>query len=167
MGQPGIVDILTTIDPLEFTVDTGLTEVQLIAVPWNSLFENGNGIPGDSKFQMRDNVILESIALRLPFCFTFGTGIPRIQLQFQDQAFNVGQIAELGYGTKIPLPDVEIDIGAYIPMTPVDAGTLAQGFYVGDASINISMIGVPDSLDETVQTVDIMLKVRHTLPMTN
>lgn len=165
MGQPGIVDILTTTEPLEFIVDTAATEVQVIGANWDSRFRNGNN---DDLFLMQDNVILESIALRLPYCFTVSTGVPLFEFLFQDQALTTGPIVELGAFTKIPLPDVEIPLSAYIPMIAVDPGTTTgQGFYVGSANINISMIGVPDSLDETVQTVDIMLKVRHTLPMTN
>ena len=161
-----ITEVLVVDSPIEFTVDTSVSEVANDAIPAGGLVYVNAG--GKSKLQPEDNFVLLSYGFTMDFCFTFGSGVPKADfLRKQGGAFYA--IEEIDNNLWYPLQASEIDLNQFIPFRDDDVVGMdysleyelgIEGF-VG----NISMIGAPDSLDGQTMGIYPFVKIQHNLPL--
>jgi len=157
-----ITDILKLTTPPTFTVDNTVLSIDVDNLLNNPLpFQNWTG---NTRFAQKDNVIIESIWLRLPYCFTIAEDDTRVQLAWRNAAATVAIIPIDGTNGKlyIPEPDQELGLNIFAPFAPVDPTTWAE-IALGAFHCEVSQVGVPDDLNDEVLNVDLYLKVRHTL----
>lgn len=116
-------------------------------------------------FEYADNVLIESVWIRFPHCFTGGDVPPIVSLGYMDKNLNTGsfdQFGNLGILT-VPFNDQEFTINNALQAPgniDSDYKVLLNGF-AGD----VSMFNVPDDLNGKDFNPQVFLKVRHTLPM--
>lgn len=156
-----IIEILTLSAPIpSFVVNTAVNEVAVVLPAANSLFVNAMPF---AYLIPKDHLVLKSITLRLPYCFTMSTGIGRVS--FLWYTFGTGlvrPIFEIGaYGfLSIPEPDQEILLDTKIEWLPSDL-TVRAAIQLSTLNLNVSMVGVPASLNGTTQEIQIALKILH------
>lgn len=166
------VEILMLDDPPEFTVDNTQVEVNASAFPvpvtFHGYFANGQGY---TYFVPMDHVKLLTLMVRLPYCFHVSTGVPNFTFSWEEPTGPSEQsVVEFGGSgwMNIPLSGMEFNVGEikaqWNGITPVPGATKAR-IGLKAYSINVSMIGVPDSLDATEQEIQLALKVLHTEDM--
>jgi hypothetical protein len=167
------VEILMLDQPPTFTVDISQVEVNAAGAAnpgvWYGFFQNG--IPRHY-FREQEHIKLLSIMLRLPYCFHVSTGISRFVFAWNEFNGNSSQtlteIGGLGW-INIPLSGIEIGIGdikaAWDGQAPVVGPGNKARIGLRAYDLNISMIGVPASLDQTDQQIQIALKILHTQDM--
>ena len=172
-----------------FVVNTAVPSVQPVT---HGSFEVDNAT-AKSLFQPGDNLLIIGAGFVLPesFCLSsngFGAGIfplPKINLYFftEPQHWKYYPSIAGGDGTFfVPFENFEYIINSYINVAsgtfktdqapPNDVATkipmkFAPYLSVEPATVNISMINVPASLNGTTQRITPFLKVKHNLPMTD
>ena len=156
---------------LQFTVNNLVNEVAIAdraSAPGAYIeFQTGNG--GD-KWTSQDNVIIQSVFIKLPYCFHLSTGIPVVALVWMNSAQTiVDPIQEVGGGsgeTYLPFDgrEVEFDVRGAAPVTGISQPYLGLGT---TENLNVSMIGVPDSLNGLTFDLQVGVKVLHTLPISS
>lgn len=171
MAQQGIIDILVLDNPPSFTVNLAaqevLVNVNFPVVPDGAVsdFENA---PSLTQFQPRDNFNILTMGIRLPHCFTIGTGIPLIGLQWNQGPGQKSPMVPITGGVAsaiwVPEPDIEIPLDIFIPYDPIDP-TAQTTVNLMSIDLNVSMIGVPAALDTIVFEVQVFLKILHNIPL--
>ena len=161
-----IIDILSCVDGVEFTADTSVLNVQTnyfpVAGAVYDIFANG----AYRQFQPKDNIIILSYGIFLPYCFTYGIVMPELNLAWwQDPNESlITQIAPPIGRVRHPTPRAEIIIDTYIPFDPPD-DTIESTIGLNAITFNISMVGVPDDFDQEEIKIYPWIKVKHNLPL--
>jgi len=160
-----------------FTVDTtpGVLSVAMSMSSTGIFFGNGSS----RLFQAGDNFIILSAGFVLPESFTMAKypvanveGAPILSLQLY--GINSGVYSPIknfgdGQGLQLPLENYEMPLGIFVPLSSTfnvtDSFLLEGKLYGSTADPRVSMIGVPSTLNTTVQHATVFLKVLHNFPL--
>lgn len=160
--------LLCRLDP-EWTVDLSQNE---IVASWPSGPGTNYGIFGDpignESFIPYDNVILQSVWVRLPYCFHQSTGGAWFAFSWGWGGGGDVAVTELGASgaIHIPIDGEELQLNQYARWSgvgqPVPAAALPARLFIQSGEIRVSMVGVPAGFDGTDQECLLFLKVLHT-----
>ena len=157
-----ITDVLTLTTPPDFTVDNTQLFINETGVV-NKPFQNA---AGNDEFVQNDPILIKSIGIRFPACFTSYETITKLNFSWWDGAteFPITEIDGATGSINIPFPDVEIplDIYALYPAAAVANCQIVLSNWV----IQVSMLNVPDAVNAETLNLDPVLKILHTIPMT-
>lgn len=171
MSRDGIVEIFKPVGANSYTFDADntVTNVSLDApASANTFIETEDG---KSVFPLREGLILDSVYLRIPYCFPLALNDAEFRLSWVDTANTFAipfSILSLNGGSFIPAADTWIPFDVYEPFpedgdfpgAPVPCRIRAQ------YSCTISQINAPDSLNGETLPVQLFVKVLHTNPLT-
>jgi hypothetical protein len=165
-----------------FVVDTtGPKSVKIqIPVLGAGLFATLQNSLQYSVFQAGDNFAVLSLGYVLPEAFVMAQApsastikIPSIALSALQGGITPIPLPISGLtGISVPMENFENAINAFSDIVPVTAGTFGlTAQFVQDVTAGheqqVSMIGVPSSLNATTQVVTVFAKIMHNLPMVN
>lgn len=163
----GIESRLATITGLTVTVDTAVTEVAAALAGNPVLSVNGT----IQNLAYGDNCLITGFCLAFPYQFGQGsmdqiaTDSMFVQLGWADNGGHNGSVDEMGDTGLINIPDPNYwyDCNVYVPMpATVDS---KWHFRIDGFGANVSMLNVPDDLDEEVLALVFHLKIKHTLAL--
>lgn len=168
--MPPILDTLFVDDAnFDFVVNTAVNEVNLnlpqVPPATYGNFQNGSTF---DRLDVQDPFNCLCVGIRLPFCFTIGTGVPYFATVWLDSVTaGVTIISQLSPPGRLAVyePDVEICIDVNIPWP---AGPLAVNPFhlaIGEADLNISMVGVPAALNGLTFRAFPFMRIHHNLNM--
>lgn len=172
-----LIDILTTgINPLAvderqtFTGNNAVPYVELdtiVAGQGNLRSEN----PNLFQIQAKDNIVIQSIGVSLPYNYTLATRSMRVFFAWKDAlgggALNVGTSSLI----SLPFANYEISIGAFIPWPTPRATPYYLQMIISanpnpiDSRALISQIGAPVDLNGIVLPITCFVKISHNLPL--
>lgn len=144
-----------------FDADIALTETsitaglnQLIIPPSDPLI-----------FAYRDNLVLESVAIQMPWSYCRSTGIWYLDILYQDAGAVLAHTAfpEIDGGLGIYCEFEEIPLGIPLQMSD-DPAIIASGMKIfARINGNVSLRNMPADQDQTTQFVRLYAKISHTL----
>lgn len=167
MAFQGYLDILRA-QCGEFTVDNTVNEVLVnFIAPPDDVFLN-TGMTG--YFLPNDNIRVRGIWVVLPYCFCISNGGINLSITIRNTAaaaFVLPQFGSYGYN-YIPVENVETPVDVYVNANDVtDNG--AELFRLEGSvlpnEVYISMVNVPDALNEEVLPVYAYARIEHNLQM--
>jgi len=165
-----IIDILQIKNGMTFTVDTTALNVQANYFPIGGAVydEFYQGLSAYKFFQPKDNMIIKSFGIFLPYCFTYGIIEPEFQLAWWQNPNEsvITPIAPPDGRIIHPIPNYEMEINSYVPFNPPDP-TQEASIGLNGITFNISMVGVPDDFHEEEIQIFPWIKVLHNLPLEN
>lgn len=173
-----IYEILQLNQPATFVADNTLTPPKLSVVyspgGTNGAFVNGIG---RTKFDAQDNLIIHSVRVELPYCYSDADNGPFFDLFWNDFAGNTSVVTELNgnSGTLIiPRSNEEHrvysntkDEGIFLRYAGGSPGSFSGdvGLSIGTLIASVSQAGAPDSLNGETLNIYAYLGVFHNLPM--
>ena len=143
-------------------------DLAINAIPAAPYFRNALG---NSRFQVKDNLIIRSIGVWLPYTFTLSTVIPRLLLRWKIGGIEAPILA-FGSGSgylDIPQENYELIVDTYIPwpnFPPAPAAGVALPICARvQAAMRVSIINAPAMLAATTLPFVTWAKVEHNLDM--
>lgn len=127
---------------------------------------------GHSCFQQYDNFHLIALGISLPMSFEIWSNKCKLRLYYYDDESTPVPLPGLGYDAII-LPFANFEIPIDLMFSPKDLGMSAprrlgaQVVEMDDSPLMISMVGVPDVLNEQVLEVAVFCKVGHNSFLSN
>jgi len=151
-----------------FTVNNAVTEVTIdvVSALWYFCFRQK---AGKFNFDALDNVLVLAAGVTFPYHFIPGDAVHNLSYIWVNAA-NVAaagppQLAPTTYTLSFPIVGAEIDLGLFLPAPGTTKWSLGC-YYANLAPVgNVSMIGVPATLNGQVLYPIPFVKVLHTLPM--
>lgn len=141
-----------------FTVDNTVNKVTPIFSLQNFVGPNA----GLGNFQARENLILQSAWVCMPYCFSFADTQITLEMDWQDTGGNDGIIEPIGNdGLFIPIENVETPLNIFIAW-PNDLADLPTHFRGQVTGADVSMLNVPDSLNGLDMPIWAYIKVLST-----
>lgn len=164
-----ILDILSS-QIGEFTVDTSAVSVEVFRPATFFPYKQAFGL---SKFRPEDNILIKSIAVCLPYCFTLANLPAYINLQYYDPVDLLYRpVEELGFAGNSFVHsenvEIETDIHFKWPAAMIGAPFMSLHGRIGSPDIigpYISMLNCPAILHGEVLPVYGFIKIVHTLEM--
>lgn len=118
-------------------------------------------------FSAGDNMILEALSVRLPYCFGQAEDLILLQLEYisKDSVFS-GSLLEIGAlgMINIPYANSEVDLNIFIPK-PQAIDDQPWGIRLVAIDIDVSMVNMPAVLDATELDIYVSARVHTTRPM--
>jgi len=163
-----------------FTVDTtpGVNDVSIVPEATAAHIFRTAGNYG--KFRDKDNVLIKSIAIVLPYCFTQSGDRLSVQMFYQDILTPAGLImTEFGTDGKtwVFSENVEIELDVFWKWKNTELGLNTNTYFfgvpfqhvppsgIGISYPRISMLNCPAGLNGTIQPVFCFLKCIHSLEL--
>lgn len=164
----------------QFTVNTGVNTVDVVAA--TGVVRPLIDPDGRARFQAKDNILIKSIALTLPYSFCLGNTRISMQLGFKDIINNANYyMQELGYLGRIWIysENIEVDLNTLWPWNSATLAANTETYLTASIPLqvdnddtipagtkpNISMQNVPAALQWCLLPVFCFVKVIHTLPI--
>jgi len=148
-----------------FTVNTAIAKVALVlaAVPATREFTR---ITGGGYFAPNDNVIIDSIAVVLPFAFVSADDLFIFELGAHDSGGVDWPLTILGSGSQflVHSENVEVTKSLYIPFSVSVAGLKWRPKVIGGSG-SVCCLNAPAVLNAQVYDAIVSIRVKHTLSM--
>lgn len=160
----------------DFTVNTAVKAVDIVPIAIGAPLKNPGGL---FQFDPQDNILIKSVAVGLPYCFSMAADRCSLTLLYWDELLQVAAyIPNFGTDGKVWLfsENVEIDLTTFFKW-PVSLAPLpfiylmaSMGLHInppdtGNSLMSVSMVNAPAILNGDVLPVLAYLKIIHTLPI--
>lgn len=162
-SEKGIVEYIKNTADFEFTVNTAADDVGSVLTGTPLIIKS----VAQSYFDAKDNVLIETVVVMLPYQFGIGDITPLIELEWTDPTVPAdGAITQFGSAGQLLIPDaaVEYQVRAWVEF-PGGANAKFAIRLGSNTGVNVSMVNAPAGFHTNVYKIPIFLKVRHTLPM--